>query len=61
MNVGHPSNIPRPVQLYGGNIDEHGTISTEPDMSCIREDMYAVSINDIETEATISSVSGQIS
>ena len=55
MNVGHPSNIPRLVQLYGGNMDEHGAISTAPDLDRIREDMYAVSITDAETEAMISS------
>lgn len=55
MNVGHPSNIPRLVQLYGGNMDEHGVISTAPNLDHIREDMYAVSITDAETEAMISS------
>ncbi len=55
MNVGHPSNIPRLVQLYGGNMDEHGAISSAPDLDRIREDMYAVSITDAETEAMISS------
>ncbi|MCD4700283.1 MAG: threonine synthase [Candidatus Aegiribacteria sp.] len=55
MNVGHPSNIPRLVQLYGGNMDEHGAISYAPDLDQIRKDMYAVSINDAETEAMISS------
>ncbi len=55
MNVGHPSNIPRLVQLYGGNMDEHGAISTAPDLDRIRKDMYAVSVNDAETEAMISS------
>ena len=55
MNVGHPSNIPRLVQLYGGNMDEHGAINTAPDLDRIREDMYAVSITDTETEAMISS------
>ncbi len=55
MNVGHPSNIPRLVQLYGGNMDEHGVISSAPDLDRIREDMFAVSITDAETEAMISS------
>ena len=53
MNVGHPSNIPRLVALYGGNMDEQGVINTAPDLDRIREDMYAVSINDHETEAMI--------
>jgi threonine synthase len=53
MNVGHPSNIPRLVALYGGNMNEQGVINTSPDLDRIREDMYAVSINDHETEAMI--------
>jgi len=54
MNVGHPSNIPRLVQMYGGTMDENGNIGTAPDMELIRKDMYAVSINDEETQAMIS-------
>ncbi len=54
MNVGHPSNIPRLVQLYGGNMDENGSISNAPDMDLIRKDMYAVSISDTDTEVMIS-------
>jgi len=53
MNVGHPSNIPRLVSMYGGNMDETGAISSAPDLDKIREDMYAVSITDAETEAMI--------
>ncbi len=53
MNVGHPSNIPRLVALYGGNMDEKGMIHKKPDMDAIRKDMYAVSINDAETEQMI--------
>ncbi len=54
MNVGHPSNIPRLVQMYGGKMDENGNISQAPDMDNIRKDMYAVSINDADTELMIS-------
>jgi threonine synthase len=53
MNVGHPSNIPRLVSLYGGSMDETGRIVVEPDMDLLRKDMYSVSINDWETEETI--------
>jgi len=53
MNVGHPSNIPRLVALYGGNMDEKGVINTCPDIEHIRKDMYAVSVTDRETEAMI--------
>jgi len=55
MNVGHPSNIPRLVEMYGGTMDQHGTILSPPDLGRIREHMFAVSITDEETEATISS------
>jgi threonine synthase len=53
MNVGHPSNIPRLVALYGGKMDENGVISIPPDLDRIREDMYAVSVTDYETEEMI--------
>ncbi len=53
MNVGHPSNIPRLVSLYGGSMDETGKIGVEPDMEQLRKEMYSVSINDWKTEETI--------
>jgi len=53
MNVGHPSNIPRLVALYGGNMDEQGVINQSPDLDLIRQDMRSISISDIETEAMI--------
>ncbi len=54
MNVGHPSNIPRLVALFGGNMDEKGDIHKQPDMDALRKDIYSVSIDDKETEKTIS-------
>lgn len=54
MNVGHPSNLARVVALYGGTMDEKGFISKVPDIDDMRKDMYAVSITDSETKATIS-------
>ncbi len=53
MNVGHPSNVPRLVALYGGVMDEKGVIHRMPDMAAIRRDMFAVSIDDPSTERTI--------
>ena len=53
MNVGHPSNLSRVVALYDGVMDETGHISREPDLAAMRNDMYAVSISDAETKATI--------
>jgi threonine synthase len=53
MNVGHPSNVPRLVSLYGGTMDEKGKIGKQPDMDAIRRDMFAVSVDDWQTERTI--------
>lgn len=53
MNVGHPSNLARLVALYGGEMDEVGTINKVPDFDLMRKELYAVSINDVQTEDTI--------
>ncbi len=53
MNVGHPSNLARLVDLYGGHMDETGMLHQPPDMARIRGDMWAVSIDDAETRQTI--------
>jgi threonine synthase len=53
MNVGHPSNLARLVDLYGGWMDETGTVRKQPDLAAMRRDFYAVSISDDETRATI--------
>jgi threonine synthase len=53
MNVGHPSNLPRFVALYGGAMDEKGNVSKNPDFQAMRRDIYAVSIDDTETRRTI--------
>ncbi|MBN1944789.1 MAG: threonine synthase [Bradymonadales bacterium] len=56
MNVGHPSNLARLVDLYGGWMDEQGNLLEPPDMDAIRRDLYAVSIDDDLTRATIAEV-----
>jgi len=56
MNVGHPSNMARIVALYNGIMDDKGIIHKEPDLDRIRNDMFAVSINDIKTKQTIKEV-----
>jgi threonine synthase len=56
MNVGHPSNLARLVDLYGGHIDETGTMLKKPDMDRMRGDIYAVSIDDTQTRQTIGDV-----
>ncbi|GAB4307253.1 MAG: threonine synthase [Promethearchaeota archaeon] len=53
MNVGHPSNLARLVALYGGFMDEKGTIHRLPDMDALRRDVYSASVTDDETRETI--------
>lgn len=53
MNVGHPSNLARLVDLYGGRMDETGAIQEPCDLDAMRRDLYAVSIGDEETRDTI--------
>lgn len=56
MNVGHPSNLARLVDLYGGWMDETGVVRRVPDMQRMRGDLFAVSIDDATTRATIARV-----
>jgi threonine synthase len=53
MNVGHPSNFARVVDLYGGWMDETGLIRKEPDTKRLLNDLWSVSIRDDETRQTI--------
>ncbi len=53
MNVGHPSNLARLFSLYGGQMDETGRVSRQPDLKAMRRELYAVSITDEETRSTI--------
>lgn len=53
MNVGHPSNLARIIDLYGGQIDEKGKIIKKPDMKMIRKNITSYSINDNQTKDTI--------
>lgn len=53
MNVGHPSNLARIIAMYGGRMDENGTIHTMPDMKALRRDFFATFISDTETRKTI--------
>jgi threonine synthase len=53
MNVGHPSNLPRLVALYGGVMDEQGKVSKQPDFTAMRRDIYPVSIDDAGTRQAI--------
>ncbi len=53
MNVGHPSNFARLVDLYGGQIDETGKMNEKPDLERIRKDIISYSISDDLTKETI--------
>jgi threonine synthase len=53
MNVGHPSNLARLIEMYGGRIDENGIVHEDPDLEKIRNDIYAISITDEGTKKTI--------
>jgi threonine synthase len=53
MNVGHPSNLARLVDAYGGWMDETGNLLEAPDMSRLRRDIHAVGISEDETRSTI--------
>jgi threonine synthase len=53
MNVGHPSNLARIVDLYEGRIDENGIINKNPNMELLRKEILSYSINDELTKSTI--------
>lgn len=56
MNVGHPSNLVRLVELYGGQMDHQGALTELPNLDQLRTDCFAVSISDSETKETIKDV-----
>jgi threonine synthase len=53
MNVGHPSNLARFFDLYGGTVDRVGTVHKLPDIEDMRRRIFAVSISDSLTRETI--------
>ena len=53
MNVGHPSNLARVVDLYGGSMDEVGNLRVPPDLPRMRRELHGVSIDDAQTRSTI--------
>jgi threonine synthase len=56
MNVGHPSNLPRIVALYGGRMDEAGVIHKAPDMKRMRDELFGISVTDNQTRITVSDI-----
>ncbi len=53
MNVGHPSNLARLVAVYGGQMDETGKISKQPDLVAMRRDLFSTSVSDERTVAGV--------
>lgn len=53
MNVGHPSNLARIIDLYGGRMDERGELREAPDLDRLRRDLFAVSVGDDRTRRAI--------
>lgn len=53
MNVGHPSNLARLVDLYGGMLDHSGRLTRNPDFARLRGDLWATSVSDADTRRTV--------
>jgi threonine synthase len=53
MNVGHPSNLARFFDLYGGTVDRGGRVHRYPDINEMRRRIFSVSITDEDTKKTI--------
>ncbi len=55
MNIGHPSNLARIVEIYGGRMDETGKILKPPDMNALKKEIWSTKITDKETKEAIKS------
>ncbi len=53
MNVGHPSNLARFFDLYGGTVDKNGYVHKYPDREEMQRHIFSVSVSDGETKQTI--------
>ena len=53
MNVGHPSNLARLIEFYGGNMSDKGEMRKAPDLGLMRKEIYSQSVSDGETRDTI--------
>jgi threonine synthase len=53
MNVGHPSNLARFFELYGGTVDRTGRVHRSPDLDEMRRRIFSVSISDAMTKNCI--------
>ena len=55
MNVGHPSNFARLIDISGGQMDEKGQLNESPDLEAMRRLIFATSVTDETTRETIKS------
>jgi threonine synthase len=53
MNVGHPSNLARLLEMYGGKMDEKGEIHRQANMKLMNQDMWSTTVTDEKTRQTI--------
>jgi threonine synthase len=53
MNVGHPSNLARFFELYGGTVDRTGAVHRSPDVDEMRRRIFSVSVSDEMTKDCI--------
>ncbi|OPY85038.1 MAG: Threonine synthase [Syntrophus sp. PtaU1.Bin208] len=53
MNVGHPSNLARFFELYGGTVDRTGIVHRKPDLEAMRKNIFSVAVSDEETRQAI--------
>ncbi|MGA2553304.1 MAG: threonine synthase [Smithella sp.] len=56
MNVGHPSNLARFFELYGGTVDRVGQVHRYPDLEEMRRNIFSISVTDEQTRETIKNV-----
>lgn len=59
MNVGHPSNLARFFDLYGGTVDRMGMVHKYPDLEQMRHHIFSLSVSDEETRETIKNAYAQ--
>ncbi|MGA2780570.1 MAG: threonine synthase [Smithella sp.] len=56
MNVGHPSNLARFFELYGGTVDRVGKVHSYPDLEEMRQHIFSVSVTDEQTRKIIKNI-----
>lgn len=56
MNVGHPSNLPRLIEQFGGQMDETGKLLEKPNLEEMRLLFRSTAVTDTTTRATIREV-----